>query len=105
MPSAWTVAAALKLQGHKDPEKEAARIMRESAKSAEERAFWRKLGTAAILALATVLPYRSQASTHTDATLTEPSYMHYAKSVVARLLRFIRTFVTDEHYGTPAVLA
>jgi hypothetical protein len=52
IPSAWVVAAALKIQGNKEPEKEAARIMREAAKSAEERAFWRKLGAAAALAVA-----------------------------------------------------
>lgn len=56
VPSAWTVAAALRIQGHEDAEREAAKIMKAAAKSAEERAFWRKLGAAAAVALCAVAP-------------------------------------------------
>ena len=103
VPSAWVVAKALKLQGHENPEREAARIMKEAAKSADERAFWRKLGTAAILALAVVLPYRPAEAK--PETLTEPGYRHYAKWLMARALHLFRTFVTERTYGTSPVLA
>lgn len=50
VPPAWTVAACLKLQGHAEPEREAARIMLGTAHSTAERAFWRRLGAAATVA-------------------------------------------------------
>lgn len=62
VPSAWTVAAALKLQGHPNPEREAARIMKEAAKSNEERAFWRRLSTAAAMIFLCAIPLHSPAS-------------------------------------------
>ena len=64
IPMAWTVAAALRIQGHKEPEKEAARIMREVGKSAEERAFWRKLGAGAAVAAVALTAFAMPGANH-----------------------------------------
>lgn len=55
LPTAWIIANCLKLQGHASPEQEAAKILREEAHSAEERAFWKRLTTAAAAALLCVV--------------------------------------------------
>lgn len=54
VPSAWTVAACLKIQGVKDPEKQAAKIMVDATNNAQERAFWRRFAAAAAVGAVTL---------------------------------------------------
>lgn len=64
VPQAWVVAAALKLQGDATPEKSAAQILRDAAVTSEERAFWKRMASAAAVVLAVLLtgaPIRADA--------------------------------------------
>lgn len=54
VPQVWVVAAALKLQGHPTPEKAAIEIMKKAALTSPERAFWKRLGTAAVAILCAI---------------------------------------------------
>lgn len=54
VPQVWVVAAALKIQGHPTPEKAAIEIMKKAALTSPERAFWKRLGTAAMAVLCAI---------------------------------------------------
>jgi hypothetical protein len=47
VPQVWTVAEALKLQGHPAPEKAAIEIMKAAALTSTERTFWKRLAATA----------------------------------------------------------
>lgn len=56
VPQVWVVAAALKIQGHPNPEKAAIEIMKNAALTSPERTFWKKLtaSTAMLLCVVTL---------------------------------------------------
>lgn len=58
VPQAWVVAACLRVQGHAQPEKGAAEILKSAAATSDERRFWKHLATAATVTLCAIaLPY------------------------------------------------
>lgn len=83
-PQAWVVAAALRIQGSSNPEREAAELMKGAAPTSSERAFWRRLSAAAALVLlvgAAALP--------SPAAARDASNVYYVKFL--RLLRMARS--------------
>lgn len=60
VPQVWVVAAALKIQGHPNPEKAAIEIMKKAALTSPERTFWKRLAATATLLAVVVFPTLSE---------------------------------------------
>jgi hypothetical protein len=63
-PQAWVVAAALRIQGSEQPEREAADLMKAAAPTSTERSFWKRLASAAALVLYIGAALPSPATAH-----------------------------------------
>ena len=97
-----------------DPEV-AVMVLREQATTHAERAVWgalaRKLGAAAVVSVAALLPMGNVSATNIAETTQVSSDMHYAKwrrwlrATARGLHRFLSRFPSDGFDATPALLA